>query len=192
MPRYLIFSRMCNAEEVDLSHLKNHDRIIAYLEAFVLEGLTVSGLVNKLSSFVLALTWHLETSKANDTTPLSRLKDYKIKKTAEKTKKKKESRVSNNCCLCDIFKPFSIFSVRNLEEPENKRCPFSEEETMEIKTHFNLSETRKTPSQSEIENFLGRSKFYIGRTECSIKNKIYYILKKLEASNDSDSDSNSD
>ena len=79
---------MCNAEEVDLSHLEDHERIITYLEALVSDGLTVSGLVNKLTSFVWALTWHLETNKA-DTTPLSKLKEYKKKKTAEKARKRK-------------------------------------------------------------------------------------------------------
>ena len=79
----------CNSDEVNLSHLEENDRVVAYLEALVSNGLTVSGLVNKLSSFVLALTWHLESSKANDVTPFTHLKEYKRKKTAEKTLKRK-------------------------------------------------------------------------------------------------------
>ena len=76
----------CYSEEVNLSHL---ERVISYLEALVSKGLTVSGLVNKLSSFVLALTWHQESSKANNVTPLTHLKEYKRKKTAAKTLKRK-------------------------------------------------------------------------------------------------------
>ena len=79
--------------------------------------------------------------------------------------------------------------MRDPEEPENKRHLFSEEETIEIESHFKLSETRKTPSQSEIESFRGRSKICLGRTELSIKNKIYYIMKKLKAGDKSDTDS---
>ena len=91
--------------------------------------------------------------------------------------------------MCNILNLFLSFSVRDPEEPENKRHPFSEEETIEIEAHFKLSETRKTPSQSEIESFRGGSKFCIGRTDRSIKNKIYYILKKLKAVDESDTDS---
>ena len=78
--------------------------------------------------------------------------------------------------------------MRDAEEPEIKRRTFSEEETQEIVAHFNLTNTSKTPCQSEIESFLGKSKFCIGRTERSIKNKIYYILNKLRATDSDDSD----
>ena len=63
-------------------------------------------------------------------------------------------------------------------QPKKIHRPFSELEESEIEEHFHLKTRMATPTKTEIEQFLGNCTQCKGRNTKSIKNKVYYIIKK--------------
>ena len=69
----------CDPNKVDMSYLEDFDRIKDHLESCVELGLGISGLVNKLTTFIAALA-HCNPSCDS----LDKLKKYRTMKSSEK------------------------------------------------------------------------------------------------------------
>ena len=77
----------CDSTRVDMVHLNNFDSLRAHFEAYVKRGLSISGLVNKLTTFIAAVEFFHE-----DSTTIEQLSKYRAVKSAEKTAALKKKR----------------------------------------------------------------------------------------------------
>ena len=80
----------CDSSNAAFENLDNYDEVIKYLESLVERGLGISSLVNKLTTFISALKWHIGDAESSIT--LEKLTKYRAaKSTLKRSATKREA-----------------------------------------------------------------------------------------------------
>ena len=75
------FLHQCDSSNIAFVNLDRYEEVVKYLESLVERGLGISSLVNKLTTFISALKWHL----ADTSSPtLEKLTQYRAAKSTQK------------------------------------------------------------------------------------------------------------
>ena len=75
------FLHHCDSSDIAVDNLEKYDEVVTYLESLVERGLGISSLVNKLTTFICALKWHLGDRPSPT---LDRLTAYRAAKSTQK------------------------------------------------------------------------------------------------------------